>query len=406
MQGLETKYLKRKKTPFYFYDIDLLRNTLSVAKTEAAKYGYSVHYALKANANERILSEVHNYGFGADCVSGNEVLSALTAGFHPSTIVLAGVGKSDEEIKIALDNEIFCFNSESLEELQVINEIALSMGKTARIALRINPNVDAHTHHYITTGINISKFGIVESDLPEVIAELKRLPALKFVGLHVHVGSQVTNLDVFKQLCDVLNHIQATYFSENGFTPSFINVGGGLGVNYEDPFSNPIPPLAEYFEIFHQNLVLKPGQDVHFELGRSLVANCGVLISKVLYTKKSADKHFMILDAGMTELIRPALYQAFHKIQNISRTADPLEQNYDVVGPICESSDCFGTDINLPLSHRGDLVAIHSAGAYGEVMSSQYNLRTKVKSYYSDTMGEKMHTLSHAKVMDFRNTRA
>ena len=397
MQGLETRNLKRKKTPFYFYDIDLLRKTLSIAKTEAAKYGFSVHYALKANANERILSEMHNYGFGADCVSGNEVLSAIAAGFKPSSVVLAGVGKSDEEIRIALENDIFCFNSESLQELQVINEIAMSMGKTARIALRINPNVDAHTHHYITTGINISKFGILESDLPEVIAELKKLPALNFVGLHVHVGSQVTNLDVFRELCNVLNHIQTTYFSENGFTSKFINVGGGLGVDYEDPFSNPIPPLAEYFEIFHKMLVVKPGQTVHFELGRSLVANCGVLISKVLYTKKSSGKHFMILDAGMTELIRPALYQAHHQIRNVTRTAEPSEQEYDVVGPICESSDCFGTDINLPLSQRGDLVAIHSAGAYGEVMSSQYNLRTKVKSYYSDTMGEKIHPVSLTK---------
>jgi diaminopimelate decarboxylase len=394
MQGLDTRNLKRKKTPFYYYDIDLLRKTLSIAKAEAAKYGFSVHYALKANSNDRILSEIHGFGFGADCVSGNEVLTAIAAGFKPSSVVLAGVGKSDEEIKIALENDIFCFNSESLQELQVINEIALSMGKTARIALRINPNVDAQTHHYITTGINISKFGILESDLPEVIAELKRLPALTFVGLHVHVGSQITNLDVFRELCSALNHIQQRYFSENGFTPKFINVGGGLGVDYEDPFSNPIPPLAEYFEIFHQNLILKPGQKVHFELGRALVANCGLLISKVLYTKKSSEKHFMILDAGMTELIRPALYQAHHQIQNITRTTAPVEQKYDVVGPICESSDCFGTDIDLPLSQRGDLVAIHSAGAYGEVMSSQYNLRTKVKSYYSDTMGEKIHPVS------------
>jgi diaminopimelate decarboxylase len=391
MQGLEPKNLKRKKTPFYFYDIDLLRKTLSLAKTEAAKYGFTVHYALKANANTRILSEMHQFGFGADCVSGNEVLSAIDAGFKPSSVVLAGVGKSDEEIKIALENNILCFNSESLQELQVINDIAISMGKTARIAIRINPNVDAHTHHYITTGLNISKFGVLESDLPEVIAELKKLPALKFVGLHVHVGSQITDLNVFRELCNVLNRIQTTYFSENEFTPQFINVGGGLGVDYEDPFTNPIPPFAEYFEIFHKMLQLKPGQAVHFELGRSLVANCGVLISKVLYTKKSSAKHFMILDAGMTELIRPALYQAHHQIQNISRTTASPDQEYDVVGPICESSDCFGVDIPLPVSERGDLVAIHSAGAYGEVMSSNYNLRTKVKSYYSDTIGMKIH---------------
>jgi diaminopimelate decarboxylase len=394
MQGLDPRNLKRKKTPFYFYDIDLLRKTLSLAKSEAAKYGYTVHYALKANANERILSEMHNYGFGADCVSGNEVLSAIAAGFEPSSVVLAGVGKSDEEIRIALENDIFCFNSESLQELQVINEIAHAMGKTARIALRINPNVDAHTHHYITTGINISKFGISETDLPEVIAEFKKLSALTFVGLHVHVGSQITDLNVFKELCIAINHIQTTYFSENGFTPQFINMGGGLGVDYEDPFSNPIPQLAEYFEIFHKVLVVLPDQHVHFELGRSLVANCGVLISRVLYTKKSSGKHFLILDAGMTELIRPALYQAHHQIQNISRTCLLSDHEYDVVGPICESSDCFGTDINLPASQRGDLVAIHSAGAYGEVMSSQYNLRTKVKSYYSDTMGEKIHPVS------------
>ncbi|MDP4291013.1 MAG: diaminopimelate decarboxylase [Bacteroidota bacterium] len=390
MQGLETKNLKRKKTPFYFYDIDLLRKTLSAAQAEAAKYGFIVHYALKANANERILSEVHSYGFGADCVSGNEVLTAVASGFNPSSVVLAGVGKSDDEIRIALEKDIFCFNCESLQELQVINEIALSMGKTARVALRINPNVDAHTHHYITTGINISKFGIAEGDLAEVMAEIKKLPAVTFVGLHFHVGSQITDLNVFSKLCKAINHIQATYFSGNGFTPQFINVGGGLGVDYEDPFSNPIPPFAQYFDIFHRSLEVRPGQAVHFELGRSLVANSGALISKVLYTKKSSDRNFLILDAGMTELIRPALYQAHHQIQNVSRTMSASDQKYDVVGPICESSDCFGTDIPLPLSQRGDLVAIHSAGAYGEVMSSQYNLRTKVKSYYSDTMGEKI----------------
>jgi len=394
MQGLETRNLKRKKTPFYFYDIDLLRKTLSLAKSEADKYGYSVHYALKANANERILSEIKSYGFGVDCVSGNEVLCAINAGFDPSSIVLAGVGKSDEEIRIALENNIFCFNSESLQELQVINDIAVSMGKTARIALRLNPNIDAHTHHYITTGLNISKFGILESELPEVLAKLKRLPALTFVGLHIHLGSQITDLDVFRKLCDAFNHIQTTYFSEDGFIPSFINVGGGLGIDYEDPFTNSIPPLAEYFAIFNQILKKKAGQHVHFELGRALVANSGVLVSKILYIKKSSAKHFVILDAGMTELIRPALYQAHHQIRNVTKTSLPNSQEYDVVGPICESSDCFGTDINLPLSERGDLVAIYSAGAYGEVMSSQYNLRTKVKSYYSDTMGEKIHSIS------------
>jgi diaminopimelate decarboxylase len=390
MNGLDIKNLKRKKTPFYFYDIDLLRKTLSTVKTEADRYGYIVHYALKANANDRILSEILKYGFGADCVSGNEVITAADAGFKSSSIVLAGVGKSDDEIKAALENNVFCFNCESLQELHVINDIAVSMGKRANIAFRINPNVDAHTHHYITTGINISKFGILEEDLPEMIAAVQALPALTFIGIHFHIGSQIEDLGVFKELCLAINAIQEKFFINAELFPTFINVGGGLGIDYKDPYTEPVPPFKAYFAIFNQYLKLQPNQQVHFELGRSLVANCGALITKVLYTKKSSHKHFLILDAGMTELIRPALYQAEHQIQNITRIDAPLVQAYDVVGPICESSDCFGTDIKLPLSNRGDLVAIHSAGAYGEVMSSQYNLRTKVKSYYSDTMGERI----------------
>ena len=264
------------------------------------------------------------------------------------------------------------------------------MGKKANVAFRINPNVDAHTHQYITTGINISKFGILEEDLPEMIAAVQALSALNFIGIHFHIGSQITDLEVFKELCLTINKIQEKYFTNAELFPMFVNVGGGLGIDYLDPYTKPIPPFKAYFATFNQYLKLQPNQQVHFELGRSLVANCGALLTKVLYTKKSSYKHFLILDAGMTELIRPALYQAVHRIQNITRIDAPSEQAYDVVGPICESSDCFGTDINMPISNRGDLVAIHSAGAYGEVMSSHYNLRPKVKSYYSDTMGERI----------------
>lgn len=359
-------------TPFYHYDLKVLEQTLATLKSEADRFNYHVHYALKANSNNTILKTIRQYSLGADCVSGNEILKAIECGYEHTSIAFAGVGKSDQEINIGLDNDIFCFNCESLPEIEVINELAANKNKVANIALRINPNVNAKTHHYITTGLEENKFGINMWELENVIEALKGFNNIKLIGLHFHIGSQITDLSVFKGLCIRVNEIQDWFISRN-IIVEHINVGGGLGVDYENPDNNLIPDFKSYFGLFNQFLNLQPNQQLHFELGRAIVAQCGNLISKVLYIKNGVNTNFAIVDAGMTELLRPALYQATHKIENLSSTAPT--QKYDVVGPVCESSDCFGKAIDLPETKRGDIIAIRTAGAYGEVMANGYNLR-------------------------------
>jgi len=376
-------------TPFYYYDTNVLKETLELLKKESDKYGFIVHYATKANANNKILDTIRSYGLGADCVSGNEIKKAIECNFDPKHIVFAGVGKSDAEINIALDYSIFCFNCESLQEMEVINELALAKNKTANIALRINPNVNANTHKYITTGLEENKFGINLWELESVIESLKELKNLKLIGLHFHIGSQITDMSSFKSLCMRVNEIQSWFVSRKIIIEN-INVGGGWGVDYHEPDKNRFVDFAAYFKLYNDFLELHPGQKVHFELGRAVVAQCGALISKVLYIKKGVCTNFAILDAGMTELMRPALYQAYHKIENLKQYQNTSikyqDLKYDVVGPICESSDCFGKAVNLPETSRGDFIAIRTTGAYGEVMSSSYNLRDRVKSIYSDDL--------------------
>ncbi|MBO7496228.1 MAG: diaminopimelate decarboxylase, partial [Salinivirgaceae bacterium] len=365
---------------FYWYDSQLLDQTLKTVKSLADKYGYHIHYAVKANGNIEILRRMREAGLGTDCVSGNEILQSIAAGIAPEKIAFAGVGKSDEEIQIGLENNIFCFNCESIPEIEVINQIAGQMGKKAHIALRINPNVHASTHHYITTGLEENKFGINTWALDDVLKVLEQTKNIELIGLHFHIGSQILDMQDFRNLCIRVNEIQEWFYARN-IIVDHINVGGGLGVNYEQPDKQPIPTFEEYFKVFAETLKLRPKQQLHFELGRALVAQCGNLITKVLYVKNGTNKKFAIVDAGFTELIRPALYQAVHKIENISST-EP-EEKYDVVGPICESSDCFAKSIDLAGCHRGDLLAILTAGAYGEAMASTYNLRTLVKGYFS-----------------------
>lgn len=369
------------ETPFYYYDTKLLDRTLDVLTTEAKKYNFQVHYALKANANPRILSIIHGYGLGADCVSGGEIRAAIQAGFPASKIVFAGVGKADWEINLGLDMDIFCFNVESIPELEVINLLASSRGKTANIALRINPNVKADTHHYIATGQEENKFGIALCDVEKVIDIALASSNIKLIGLHFHIGSQIQEMNNFAGLCGRVNELQDQLAKRN-LTLEHINVGGGLGIDYHYPNRQPIPDFANYFKTFKRMVKLRDGQTMHFEPGRSVVGQCGSLITKVLYIKEGVNKTFAILDAGMTDLIRPALYQAYHKIENCSSN-EPI-QKYDVVGPICESSDCFGKDVELNKAKRGDYLALRSAGAYGEIMAFQYNLRRLPKSYFSE----------------------
>ena len=367
-------------TPFYYYNLDLLERTLNEVNNASSPYNYHVHYAFKANTNNEILEMINKHGFGADCVSGNEVKKAIECGYTSDQIVFAGVGKTDNEINIALDNNIFCFNCESIPELEVINELAAAKNKTAQIALRINPNVSANTHAYITTGLEENKFGINIWELEDVLVSLADLKNLDLIGLHFHIGSQITDLTDFKGLCLRVNEIQE-WFYERQIIVKHINVGGGLGIDYDKPNQNPIPDFKSFFKLFNDFLELRPQQELHFELGRSIVGQCGTLISKVLYVKNGVNTDFAIIDAGMTELIRPALYQAAHSINNLTSTTKEIKR-YDVVGPICESSDCFGKALMLPSTSRGDLVAINSCGAYGEVMASQYNLRDLVKAVY------------------------
>ena len=376
--------LQGLQTPFYYYDAELLRQTLRAINQEASKHeGFCVHYAIKANANPKVLKIIREAGLGADCVSGGEIEACIKAGFPNKKIVYAGVGKSDWEINLGLDNDIFCFNVESIPELEVINELAAAKGKVARVAFRLNPNVGAHTHANITTGLAENKFGIDMRDMLKVIEEASQMQNIKVVGLHFHIGSQILDMGDFEALCNRVNELQ-NELERHRIRVEHINVGGGLGIDYQHPNRVPIPDFKAYFDTYAKKLKLRNGQTLHFELGRAVVAQCGTLITRTLYIKEGRAKKFCIVDAGFTDLIRPALYQAYHKIENLS-SEEPMEA-YDVVGPICESTDVFAKQIDLNKAHRGDLLAIRSAGAYGEIMASQYNCRRLPVGYISEEL--------------------
>ena len=380
MKGLfPVERFQKLQTPFYYYDTELLRQTLSAINAETCRHeGWHVHYAVKANVNPQLLTIIREAGLGADCVSGGEIEACVKAGFPGSKIVFAGVGKADWEINMGLDNDIFCFNVESIPELEVINELAAAKDKVARVAFRLNPNVGAHTHANITTGLAENKFGIAMRDMVPVIEHASQLKNVQVVGLHFHIGSQILDMGDFQALCNRINELQDE-LERHRIRVEHINVGGGLGVDYEHPNRVPIPDFKAYFDTYAKKLKLRPGQTLHFELGRAVVAQCGSLITRTLYIKEGAVKKFAIVDAGFTDLIRPALYQAYHKIENI--TSDEPTETYDVVGPICESTDVFAKQIDLNRTRRGDLLAIRSAGAYGEIMASQYNCRRLPKAY-------------------------
>ncbi len=376
--------MERLRTPFYYYDAELLRQTLQTIREEVSKHeGFCVHYAVKANANPKMLRIIREAGLGVDCVSGGEIEASVKAGFPSSKIVYAGVGKSDWEINLGLDNDIFCFNVESIPELEVINELAAAKGKVARVAFRLNPNVGAHTHANITTGLAENKFGIDMRDMLKVIEVASQMANIKVVGLHFHIGSQILDMGDFEALCNRVNELQ-NELERHRIRLEHINVGGGLGIDYQHPNRVPIPDFKAYFDTYAKKLKLRDGQTLHFELGRAVVAQCGSLITRTLYIKKGYVKKFCIVDAGFTDLIRPALYQAYHKIENLS-SEEPMEA-YDVVGPICESTDVFAKQIDINKAHRGDLLAIRSAGAYGEIMASQYNCRQLPVGYISEEL--------------------
>ena len=383
--------LDKVATPFYYYDMDLFHRTVDHVADLAVRYDIKVHYAVKANVERRLLEYISSKGFGADCVSGNEVLHAHDCGFAADKIVYAGVGKSDKEIYNALMLGIEAFNCESLQEIYVINEMAHRHGVKANVSVRINPDIDAHTHKYVTTGLYENKFGISQHEFDKLIDILTKSEHINFIGLHFHVGSQITRVDeVYALECQRANEIVA-YFERNGLKVTNINLGGGLGVDYDDPDENPTADFDTWFRTIRENIICREDQCVHVEPGRSLVAQCGTLISRVLFVKSGETKNFLIMDAGMNDLIRPALYGAYHKIENLSaemRTFFPTHQAYDIVGPVCESSDVWGAGRLLPLSVRGDLMAIRSTGAYGQVMASRYNMKDLAPSIFSDRLEE------------------
>ncbi|MCH4155399.1 MAG: diaminopimelate decarboxylase [Muribaculaceae bacterium] len=381
MAQFPLQQFKDAETPFYYYDLQLLEQTLNEVKAQTYGFPFHVHYAVKANANPGILRVIHDAGIGVDCVSGGEISASIDAGFAGSQIAFAGVGKTDKEINLALDADIFCFNVESLPELEVINDLAAKKGKVAKVAIRVNPNIDAHTHKYITTGLSENKFGINLELLDGVVDEAMKLEHINLCGLHFHIGSQIMTMEPFQMLCGKINKLQ-NHFEKKGVKFDVINVGGGLGIDYDNPDANPIASFKDYFDTFKFYLELREGQQLHFELGRSIVAQCGALITRVTYVKKGSVKQYAIVDAGMTDLIRPVLYQAHHNVENITSDSEQIEK-YDVVGPICESSDVFATDEPLKTTSRGDLLALRSAGAYGEIMASHYNCRPLPGSLFS-----------------------
>ena len=376
--------LRSHRTPFYLYDIDLLRQTLQSAVSVAERYKYVIHYAIKANYDPRILQVIKEYGLGIDCASGNEIRCAVEAGFDPKTIVYAGVGKRDHEIRYAIEQGIFAINCESIEELEVVNAFAAEAGKVVTVALRINPDIDPKTNHCIDTGQADSKFGI---SYEEVLGSAERIQALKNVrirGMHLHIGSQIRELHVFEYLCNKVNVIVENLV-RLGFELDFVDVGGGLGINYDFPENEPVPNFASVFSIINSHLRVGDRQ-VHFEFGRAIVAQCGELITGVLFNKTTATgRKLVIVDASMTELIRPALYGSYHNIENITSTSERHER-YTIVGTACESTDVFDENVNLPETRRGDLLTIKSAGAYGMSMASRYNQHDLPPAVYSDQL--------------------
>lgn len=384
MHKISADKFKDIRTPFYYYDTEILQQTLDAIKKEIGdKPNYHLHYAVKANANPKVLKQISQAGFGADCVSGGEIRASLAAGFPAKEIVYAGVGKSDWEINLGLDADIAYFNVESIAELEVINDLAAQKQKVARVSFRINPNVGAHTHANITTGLAENKFGIAMEDMEKVIGIAAKMEHVQFIGLHFHIGSQILEMEDFEALCARINELQDR-LEQEGIRVENINVGGGLGIDYQAPDAHPIPDFKAYFETYEKNLKLREGQHLHFELGRAVVGQCGSLITRVLYVKQATVKQFAIVDAGMTDLLRPALYQAYHQIDNL--TSKEPEEIYDVVGPICESSDVFAKEYKLNKCHRGDLIALRSAGAYGEIMASQYNCRELPQGYTTEDL--------------------
>jgi diaminopimelate decarboxylase len=358
-------------TPLYVYSAERIRRTLRDLDEAFLAYPHAIHYALKANSTLAIARLVREAGASADANSGGEIEVALRAGFLPSAIVFTGVGKTDEELDRAIVLDVKAINAESPGELDRIDAMARARGTRARVALRVNPDIDARSHPHISTGLRTNKFGVPHEAALDVYRRRRDAPGLEFVGVHVHVGSQITSVDPLRRAARLAVDLGRTLVAE-GIRIEHVDVGGGLGVSYD---GSPAPTLQEYAQAVLAEMK-GSGLAVAVEPGRAIVAQAGALVARVTDTKTyPGARHFGVLDAGMTELMRPALYGAFHRIEPVDapRPGPPIP--YDIVGPICESSDVFARERPMPELRVGDLVAVLDTGAYGSAMASTYNRR-------------------------------
>jgi diaminopimelate decarboxylase len=358
-------------TPFYCYASATLERHYRVFAAALPK-DTLIAYSVKANGNLAVLKTLARLGAGADVVSAGELLKAQAAGIPAERIVFSGVGKTKEEMRIALAARIHQFNVESEPELEALNDVALELGVRAPVALRVNPDVDAKTHAKISTGKSETKFGIPWKHAREAYALAARLKSIEIVGIDVHIGSQIAELApfdaAFKRVMELVHELRG-----HGHTISRIDLGGGLGVPYRK--DNAPPPEPDAYGALIARVTKDIGAKLIFEPGRLIAANAGVLVSRVIYVKRGDEKTFLIIDAGMNDLIRPALYEAHHEIVPVTEPASDARATYDVVGPVCETSDLFAAARDMPRVEAGDLVAIMTAGAYGAVMASSYNVR-------------------------------
>jgi len=385
-------------TPLYVYSKrQIVDNFHSFNDTlKASGKQHYVSYAVKANSNIEILRILAEEGSGADVVSAGELLVALAAGFSPDKITFDGTGKTDEEIELALKAGIHAFNVESLDELKVINDIAIELGVRAKVSIRVNPDVDAKSHPYISTGLKENKFGIELGEAREAFAYATSHPALEVVGIHVHIGSQITSLDPFIKAARSTVKFVNSLRVKSGIMLEHLNFGGGQGIHYRNVVKHPmlpkdelgeegeyVPSLSEFVGAVLP-ILDQTGLKIIFEPGRAIVANACALVAKVLYTKSNSAKRFVITDTGMTELIRPCLYEAYHQVAPLKLTQSSATQKVDIVGPICETSDFLAQNREMPSLNRGDRLAVLCAGAYGYTLASNYNLRPRATEVLVD----------------------
>ncbi len=357
-------------TPLYVYSAESIRRSYHGLDEAFAGHSHRIHYALKANSSFAIVCLLRQLGSAVDANSIGEVELALRAGFDPADIVFSGVGKSPDEIERAVQLELKAINAESEGELERIDRAAQARGVRARVALRVNPNIDAGTHPHISTGLHINKFGVPLEQASSLYRKMKSQPGLQPAGIHVHLGSQIVNVEPIQRAASAVVRLAQELRGE-GIHLDHVDIGGGLGISYD---RSPVPTAAEYAEAV-LSIVKPSGLAIALEPGRYLVGPAGALLTRVIDLKDApGGHHFAVLDAGMTELMRPALYGSFHRIEAVTPRRD-REHCYDIVGPVCESTDAFGHDRRLPALQVGDLLAILDAGAYGAAMASNYNRR-------------------------------